>query len=102
VAKPELPLAELRAFCAKWKIAELAVFGSYLREDFGPESHVDFLVTWKPDADWSLLDVVRMEAELGDIVGRKIDLVLRRSIERSRNRIRRDAILSSARPVVSG
>lgn len=51
-------------FCRRWKVAELAVFGSSLREDFGPESDVDLLVTFVPDAAPSLFDLVRMEDEL--------------------------------------
>jgi predicted nucleotidyltransferase len=101
VSKPELPIPRLREFCSKWKIADLAVFGSYLRDDFGPDSDIDFLVTWAPSADWSLLDLVRMERELSEIVARKADVVLRRSIERSRNWIRREAILSSAKTVIA-
>jgi predicted nucleotidyltransferase len=101
VAKPELPIPRLREFCSKWKIAELAVFGSYLRDDFGPDSDIDFLVTWAPSADWSLLDLVRMERELGTIIGCKADVVLRRTVERSRNWIRREEILSSAKTLIA-
>ena len=85
-------------FCKRWKIAELAVFGSALREDFGPDSDVDFLVTFQPDASWSLLDHAAMEEELAEILGRKVDLVTRRAVERSRNWLRRRAILESAQP----
>lgn len=50
--------------CRRWKITELALFGSALREDFGPSSDVDFLVTFAADAEWTLLDRVRMEEGL--------------------------------------
>ena len=86
----------LAEFCRRWKIAELAVFGSALREDFRPESDIDLLVTFRPDADWGLLDQVTMEEELSSLVGRKVDLVSRRAVERSANWIRRRAILDSA------
>jgi hypothetical protein len=86
----------LGAFSRKWSISELAVFGSVLRDDFGPESDVDFLATFAPDAQWSLLDHVKMQEELAAIVGRPVDLVTRRAVENSRNPIRRRAILESA------
>ena len=87
---------KVREFCRKWSITELAVFGSVLRDDFRPDSDVDFLASFAPDARWSLLDHVRMQDELAEIVGRHVDLVTRRAIEKSRNPIRRRAILESA------
>lgn len=93
-----VPTAQLDEFCRRWKIAELRVFGSALRDDFRPESDLDLLVRFAPDADWSLLDHVAMEEELSGIVGRRVDLVSQRAIERSSNWIRRKAILESAEP----
>jgi len=86
-------------FCRRWKIAELAFFGSVLRDDFRPDSDVDVLVTFAPDAEWGLWDAVAMEEELSAILGRKVDLVSRRAVERSDNWIRRRAILSAAEPI---
>lgn len=86
----------MNRFCRRWHIRTLALFGSALREDFQPESDLDFLVTFEPSADWSLLDHLRMQEELEALLGRKVDLVSRRAIERSANWIRRDAILGSA------
>lgn len=93
----ELPEDAIAGFCRRWRITELALFGSALRDDFGPESDLDILVSFAPEVDWSLLDHVRMEQELEEILGRRVDLISRRAVERSENRIRRDAILSSAR-----
>jgi hypothetical protein len=93
-----IPAKRLAEFCHLWKIAELRVFGSALREDFRRDSDLDLLVTFAPDADPSLLDHVAMEEELSGIVGRKVDLVSQRAIERSSNWIRRKAILESAEP----
>jgi predicted nucleotidyltransferase len=90
---------KLAEFCRRWKVAELALFGSALRSDFTPASDVDLLVTFEPEADWSLLDHVAMEEELSAIVGRKVDLVSRRAIERSAKWIRRKAILGTAEPL---
>jgi predicted nucleotidyltransferase len=87
---------QLADFCRKWKITELSLFGSALREDFGPESDVDVLVTFAPGHRWGLLDAVRMEQEIAELLGRAVDLVSRRAVERSDNWIRRRAILESA------
>ena len=95
--KINIPKAKIEDFCRRWRITELALFGSALRDDFGPESDLDILVSFAPGAAWSLLDHARMEQELEEILGRRVDLISRRAVERSENRIRRDAILSSAR-----
>lgn len=88
--------AALAQFCRRWRIAELALFGSVLRDDFGPDSDVDVLVSFAPDADWSLFDHLQMQDELSGVIGRKVDLVSRRAVERSPNWIRRKAILENA------
>jgi predicted nucleotidyltransferase len=93
-----IPTERLEEFCRRWKIAELRVFGSALRDDFREDSDLDLLVRFTPDAYWSLMDHVAMEDELAGIVGRKVDLVSQRAIERSSNWIRRKAILESAEP----
>lgn len=92
----EIPQERVEEFCRRWKISELALFGSVLRDDFRGDSDVDVLVTFAPVAGWSMFDLVRMEEELEEIFGRKVDLLSRRGVERSRNYIRREAILSSA------
>lgn len=93
---------ELAAFCRKWRIREFALFGSVLREDFGPGSDVDCLVEFAPDADWSLLDVIRAEQELSTLLGRPVDLVERPVVEQSENWIRRRRILEGARTIYVG
>ena len=87
---------KIEQFCRKWRIVELRLFGSALRTDLTPESDVDVLVAFEPDAHWSLFDLVQMQDELKQIFGRDVDLVSRRGIETSRNYLRRKAILSSA------
>ncbi|MDO8136968.1 MAG: nucleotidyltransferase domain-containing protein [Candidatus Brocadiales bacterium] len=94
----EIPREKIVEFCQKWKINEFSLFGSVLRDDFGPDSDVDVLVSFAPDADWSLFDHVRMEEELEAILGRKAHMATRRSMERSENWIRRKAILDSLVP----
>lgn len=92
-----LPTAAIETFCRKWQIVRLEVFGSALREDFGAQSDVDLLVTFRSEAKWSLLDLARMENELADLLERPVDLVDRAGLEQSRNAIRRDEILGTAR-----
>jgi len=83
-------------FCRRWRITELSLFGSVLRDDFGPQSDIDVLVTFAPGAGRSLFDHHDMQAELAAIVGHPVDIVSRASVEQSPNWIRRQAILDSA------
>jgi len=87
---------KIAEFCRARQVTEIALFGSVLSDDFDSDSDVDVLVSFAPEAHWSLFDVVEMKEELEDIFGRKVDLVTRRAIESSRNYMRRKAILSSA------
>ena len=93
----KLPEAKISNFCDRWKVRELALFGSVLRDDFRPDSDIDLLVTFSPDADWSLFDHVQMQQELANILERQVDLVSKRAIERSHNWIRRRKILETAK-----
>jgi predicted nucleotidyltransferase len=86
-------------FCRRWRISELALFGSVLRDDFDAESDLDILVAFAPDADWSLLGHVQMEQELEALLGRSVDVLSRRSVERSHNWLRRKEILDTAEVV---
>jgi uncharacterized protein len=65
----------LEAFCRKWRIRELSIFGSAVRDDFSPESDLDFLITFEPAAGWDLFDLVTMKEEMESICGRPVDLV---------------------------
>lgn len=97
--KIEMPKDKIAEFCQKWKIVELSLFGSVLRDDFQPDSDVDVLVSFGPDARYSLFDVVHMQDELKEILGRNVDLVERKAVERSENYIRRKHILSSVETI---
>ena len=85
----DLDTPAIREFCRKWKITELSVFGSITRDDFRPDSDIDFLVEWEPHAGWDLCDRMDMIDELSEIVGRKVDLVGKKAIRESENRFRR-------------
>jgi uncharacterized protein len=97
--EPFISSNQMKAFCQRWKIQELALFGSALREDFGPESDIDLLVSFDSDADWSLLEHVQMQLELQELLGRTVDLVNKRALKRSENWIRRKEILQTASPI---
>ena len=94
-----IPESQIADFCRRWLFSELALFGSVLRDDFDPDSDLDILVTFSPGADWSLLDHLRMEQELADLVGRKVDLLSKRAVEQSHNWMRRREILTTAEVV---
>jgi uncharacterized protein len=85
----------IEAFCRKWKVRELSLFGSALREDFGPDSDVDVLVSFAPGDGMTLESFMQMREELsGMFGGRPVDLVEKRLV---RNPYRRHAILTSRR-----
>lgn len=86
----------LSDFCQRWRITELALFGSVLRDDFRSDSDVDILVTFAPDAPWSLWDLSRMRLELEEMFGREVDLVEKKGL---RNPFRRQAILEGQRVI---
>ena len=95
-AQVDLPAETIAQFCRDWKINRLEIFGSVLRDDFRPDSDVDFLVTFAPEARWSLFDFVHIQEALSQILHRPVDLVERSVVERSRNPFRKKSILESA------
>ena len=95
----ELSQDKIAEFCRRWHIIEFALFGSVLRDDFGPDSDLDVMVTFSPDANWGLLDHSQMKQELTDLLGRQVDLLTKRAVERSRNWIRRQEMLDTAEVV---
>jgi len=84
--------ADIEAFCRKWQVAEMALFGSVLREDFRPESDIDVLIDFTPDAPWTLYEWIDMRDELAALFGRPVDLTSKRAL---RNPFRKKEILSS-------
>jgi len=88
----DIPRNEIEVFCRKWKIKELSLFGSVLRDDFRPDSDVDVLVSFEPDAPWDLFDLVDMRDELMALFGRDVDLVEKEGL---RNPFRRRTILDT-------
>lgn len=70
----DIPKERLIEFCKQNHIRRLALFGSVLRDDFGPESDVDVLVEFESGTRVGLLRLAGMEIDLGKILGRKVDL----------------------------
>jgi predicted nucleotidyltransferase len=77
-------------------VTEFALFGSILREDFGPQSDIDVLVTFQAEAAWSLWDLLDMRDELRELFGREVDLIEKDAL---RNPFRRHEILKSYKVV---
>ncbi len=87
---PEDVIAE---FCRRNGIARLSLFGSILRDDFRPDSDVDVLVDFLPDRTPTLFSIAAMEAEVGGLIGRKVDLRTPREL----SRYFRDKVIAQAR-----
>ncbi len=88
----ELDHDELAAYCRRNHITRLSVFGSALRDDFGPDSDVDLLVEFEGDAVVTLLDMARMEIELSEMIDRRVDLRTPEDL----SRYFRDEVLATA------
>lgn len=73
--KIEMPVQEIADLCRRYRVRELAVFGSFLRDDFRPDSDIDLLVEFAPDAEIGFLALARMGRELSGILHRPVDLV---------------------------
>ena len=90
---------QVASFCGRWMVAEMSLFGSILRDDFRPDSDIDVLVDFLPEAAWSLFDISRMRLELSSLLGREVDLVQTSGL---RNPFRRRAILSNREVIYAG
>ncbi len=91
-SRVDIPRGRIAEFCRKWKVTEFSLFGSVLRDDFGPDSDVDVLVSFDPAATWDLFDLVTMRDELMAMFGRAVDLVEKEGL---RNPFRQRRILST-------
>jgi predicted nucleotidyltransferase len=95
----DLPTEKIADFCQRWQVTEFALFGSVLRDDFRPDSDIDIMVQFHPEAHPTFSSLDQMEAELKTMFDRDIDLITRQGIETSRNYLRRHEILSSAQVI---
>ena len=95
----EIPKQAIEAFCSRWQVSELALFGSVLREDFTPNSDIDVLISFPANVKWNLFDLGAMQQELEDIFQRSVDVLPRHGVERIENTRRKQEILESARVI---
>ena len=91
----EIPDGRLADLCRRSQVSELSVFGSALRPDFRPESDVDLLVVFEPEARIGFIAYARLQRELSELVGRKVDLVSKRGLKP----LIRDEVIASSRVV---
>ena len=91
----EIPAEALAALCRRHHIRRLALFGSILRDDFGPESDIDVLVVFEPGQVPSLLGLAGIELELTELFGRKADLRTPEDL----SRYFRDEVLRESEPL---
>lgn len=91
-ARIDVPEEKIRGFCRKWRVRELALFGSVLSDAFRPDSDVDVLISVEDDAELSTFDLLDMVDELRGIFGREVDLLEKEAL---RNPFRRYSILSN-------
>lgn len=89
----ELPDSEIAEICRRYSVKELAVFGSAARGELRPESDIDLLVEFLPDAGVDLVQHSAAERELSRVLGRKVDLVSKRALRSAL----REEVLSEAR-----
>lgn len=91
--RPAIPKNLIAEFCRRHHIRKLSIFGSYLREDFRPDSDIDFLVEFEPGHVPGLMRLAGMERELSELLGgRKVDLRTARDL----SRYFRDRVVASA------
>lgn len=93
IANPiSIPQEKIADLCRRYQVRQIQLFGSALRDDFGPESDVDVLVEFEPDAQIGFVALSRMQRELSELFQRPVDLVPQEGLK---PRIR-EAVLSSA------
>jgi uncharacterized protein len=94
--KFRIPRKKIGEFCRRWQVAEFSLFGSALRDDFGPDSDVDVLVTFSGEAQISLFDFVQMKLDLEEIFHRPVDIIEKDTLE---NPFRKREILRTAQVI---
>ncbi len=87
-----IPYAAIREFCRRNRVRRLALFGSVLRDDFTPTSDVDMLIEFDSGVRIGLIGLMRLQNELSQIVGRKVDLRTPQDL----NPLFRDEVLNEA------
>lgn len=80
-AQINIPTNEIADFCRQHHIRELALFGSVLRDDFGPDSDIDILIEFDPEARVGYQRFFRLQDELTRLLGREVDLFTPNSLK---------------------
>lgn len=88
----ELPMAKIEAFCRRYGVEEFCLFGSVLRDDFGPESDIDVMLKFQPGHGFTFENTPDIQDELEAMFGRRVDVIEKGRI---RNPIRHKAIMNS-------
>ena len=88
-----IPQDQVADFCRRNQIRTCSLFGSVLREDLRPDSDVDVLIEFDPEARIGFMALGRMQRELADLLGRRVDLVPRDGLKPQI----RDSVLDGAR-----
>src|SRR2546421_1545406 len=91
-----VPLEQIKAFCAKYGVEEFALFGSVLRDDFGPESDIDVMLKFRPGRGFTFENTPEIQEDLERMFGRPVDVIEK---ERIGNPFRRAAIMNSYRVI---
>lgn len=92
----DIPKQAIAEFCGRWKVTELALFGSVLRDDFSPDSDVDVLITFDASTDRTYFQLFELCEDLEQILHRRVDVLTRKSVEQHHNPWLKHSILSQA------
>ena len=87
-----MPLEQIQAFCRKYGVAEFSLFGSILREDFGPDSDVDVMLAFQDGYGFTFENTPDIQDDLERVFLRPVDVIEKGCI---RNPLRRQSIMSS-------
>jgi uncharacterized protein len=93
-----IPEAKVRDFCRRNQVKSLALFGSVLRADFRPDSDIDILIEFEPDARVGFMALGRMQRELSALLERPVDLVPRDELKP----VIRQEVLASTETIYAG
>ena len=83
---------DVEVICKKYRLSELSIFGSSLRDDFGDESDVDILISFENDSDSTIWDILNIKDEFEGLLNRNVDVVEKEALT---NPIRKEVILST-------
>ena len=90
---------QLKEICQQWKIIELALFGSVLRDDFNTRSDIDILVSFDEGSSIAFFDLDDIEEQLSMLFDRPVDLVTKKAVQQSHNWIRKKNILGNSQVI---